>query len=164
MANFKLPDGYTNLNQRAFQTWNADAKKFTTDETNIVDLEPFFVNPSDFDNGTTQQANSGLKLYRNLDGSVDMRGSVTYTGAGATSVGISFLTSLTSVLSALDIKSYISSSKILSARNPAVALGAFVPVNLVWETNDTFSIEVGTATLTTADEIFINFKFYPNSI
>lgn len=161
MSNFKLPDGYANLDQRAYQSWNADAKKFLTEESNIIDLSSFIAPP--FINGLNGQPETGLKLYRHLDGTYHMRGAVQYPGPPVTNGILLFLFPLTDILKELDIKTYVDSAQTAMAIDPNVG-GAISPVAIKWDNSNVIEMSVGLDALDPNFAIFIDYIFYPNSI
>ena len=157
-----LPEDYTNFNQRSFQTWNSDAKLIVISEKLIVDLSSF-INVTDFTNELLGQANSGLKLYRSIDGGVSIRGGLQYIGAGLTSAAVTCLNSLTTILQDLELKPYETGAQGFTAIDPTTP-GTLTPVTLTALADDIFAIEAGATALATGQEIFIEYKFYPQSI
>lgn len=155
-----LPDGYKNLNVRAYQAWNSDAKQFLVDTRNIVDLTPFI--DSDFTNGLPGDPTTILKLYDRSDGTYVMRGAVEYVSAPLTSSGAALTTSLTSLFSTRDIQRFENSAIPLVGIDQ-VTPGAISSLALKWDVTDIFTIEVGADTLATNDVIFIEHTFFPKS-
>lgn len=157
-----LPNGYENLEQRTFQSWNSDSKQFIVNLNHII-LVDDFINATVFTNGLANDPeNTGIKLYRHLNGTYHLRGGVQYIGTPA-SGNILLLNDISSILEPLEIKNYKTSVQIALASDP-LAAGAFLVVGIKWGASNVIYVEGGGgAPLTGPRDIFIDFIFYPNS-